>query len=315
MSKIIAEFCQNHNGERSILLEMVDAAAESGATYAKIQSIWVEDLVKREKFEQGQTDPSGKTLVIKRPFQPEYDRLKKLELSLEDHQIFIEACRKKGLIPLATIFAANRVPAVAALPWPQKLVKVASYDCASYPFLSELKKHFETLFVSTGATRDEEIEKAAEVLKGKNFAFFHCVTMYPNTLDNCHLARLNYLKRLSPQAGWSDHTLVARDGIKAAMAAMTLGADYVERHFTILPADQTKDGPVSITPAHLKELAQFAKLDASQRLAQARREIPEFDSMIGNQQRALTHEELLNRDYYRGRFATHKNGRPVFNWE
>ena len=76
MAKLIAELCQNHNGEISILEEMVAAAAESGADYAKIQSIDSEELSFRERFEGGLKE-GGKTKVIKRPFKNEYERLKK----------------------------------------------------------------------------------------------------------------------------------------------------------------------------------------------------------------------------------------------
>lgn len=315
MTKVIAELCQNHKGDRRILQEMIHAAAEAGAAYGKIQSMWVKDLVQRERFELGQTGSDGKVNVLKRPYGPEYERLKSLELSLEDHQWFIEECQRYKLIPLTTLFAAGDIASVAALPWPERLVKVASYDCASYPFLEKLKESFEALFVSTGATTDEEIEAAAKILKGKRFAFFHCVTIYPTPLSECHFARLDYLKKLSGEVGWSDHTLTTRDGLKAAMVASALGADYVERHFTVLKADQTKDGPISVTPGLLRELVQFCQLSESDQMDCVRENIPEFSAMLGRAHRALSAEELLNRDYYRGRFATHKDARPVYNWE
>ncbi|MFA5974904.1 MAG: N-acetylneuraminate synthase family protein [Elusimicrobiota bacterium] len=293
---------------------MIHAAAENGATYAKIQSIWANDLTRRERFEEGKTTPQGLVETIKRPYQLEYERLKPLELSLEDHQWFIEECQRRGLIPFTTLFTRGTVDAVAALPWPKRLVKIASYDCASYALLSDLKRHFDTFFVSTGATHDEEIARTAEFLKEKHVVFFHCVTRYPNTFDNCHLARLDFLRQFSAAVGWSDHTRVSVDGIKASKAALALGADYIERHFTILPAEQTKDGPISIGPTHVKKLAEFAALSPDDRLREAHDSIPEFTRLIGQRTRALTHEELLNRDYYRGRFATHIEGRPRYNW-
>ena len=315
MTAIIAEFCQNHKGDRSILKEMIHAAAESGATYAKIQSIWVKDLTKRDQFEEGATLSDGKVKVIKRPYQPEYERLRKLELSLADHLFFIEECVRVGLTPLTTIFAAGDTPHVARLPWPQSVVKVASYDCGSFPFLKKLASHFDTLFVSTGATHDHEIKKAVQLLDGKKIALFHCVTSYPNTLDNCHLARLQYLRKFSPEVGWSDHTLVDRDGLKAAKVALALGADYVERHFTVLPASETKDGPVSMTLVMLRELVDFSKRSRQDQMEEVKRTIPELDLILGQSKRDMTHVELLNRDYYRGRFATHIGGNPVYNWE
>ena len=74
MAKLIAELCQNHNGDINILDEMVAAAAESGADYAKIQSINSGELSFRERFENGLKE-GGRTRVIKRPYKNEYERL------------------------------------------------------------------------------------------------------------------------------------------------------------------------------------------------------------------------------------------------
>lgn len=315
MVKIIAEFCQNHKGDRCLLQEMIHSAAENGASYGKIQSMWVKDLTRRERFELGATKADGTTAVIKRPFALEYNRLESLELSLEDHRWFIEECRKVSLVPFTTVFTIGTIREVSSLPWFQQMVKIASYDCASLPFLQELIQSFDTLFVSTGATMGQELKDAAKVLEGTNFVFFHCVTSYPNTLDNCHLSRLEYLRGYSKEVGWSDHTHVARDGICASKVAIALGANYVERHFTLRPAAETKDGPISVTPQQVKELHEFSRRSKDEQWEEIEEAIPDYQRLLGQPDRQLTNEELLNRDYYRGRFATHKDGTPRFNWE
>jgi len=317
MTKIIAEICQNHNGSREILSELIHAAAESGADYVKMQSILSDDLVPRGRFEYGEVENSGVVKTIKRPFRPEYERLSKLDLTEEDHLFFIEECKKYNVIPLTAIFARKRIPFVASLPWTERTVKVPSYDCASFKMIEELAEHFDHLIVSTGATFDEEIERAVQVVKdkGKQISLLHCVTSYPNTLDMCNLARIGWLTQFTSSVGWSDHTLMERDGIKAAKMAIALGAQFVERHFTVLEKDQTKDGPVSITAALLKELSEFAQLGKEEQTRIVKEEIPEWNIMIGLAQRELTHKEMLNRDYYRGRFASYTQGEWVYNWE
>ena len=312
MAKIIAEFCQNHKGDRQILKDMVWAAAEAGADYAKIQSIRADELTRRDRFEEGHTE-DGVVRTIKRPYQPEYDRLKPLDLDEEAHTWFVEECRRAGIRPLTTAFTRAAIPFVATLDWNE--IKVASYDCASFPMLRELRQRFRHIYVSTGSMYDREIEEAAQVLAGGEFTLLHCVTIYPTPLDEMHLARMNYLRRFTDSVGFSDHSLVARDGIKASIAAFALGADVVERHFTILPAEATKDGPVSITPALLAELVELSKTPADDLANYVRREIPEANSMIGCEHRELTHSELLNRDYYRGRFASRVKNEYVYNWE
>ena len=130
-----------------------------------------------------------------------------------------------------------------------------------------------------------------------------------------NLARMDWLRQYAPEVGWSDHTHVGRDGIKAAKAALALGADYIERHFTVLPSDQTRDGPVSINSEQLRELADFAKLPREERMAKLEKENPDWRVMLGHAQREMTHAEMLNRDYYRGRFASLVNNEWVYNWE
>lgn len=317
MVQLIAELCQNHCGDRALLAEMIAAAAENGADIVKSQMIFSADLTHRPEFDEGKTGPDGTLLKIKRPYASEYERLKKLDLTEDDHRFFIEECKKRKVLPMTTVFSRNRVPFTASLPWPARIVKVASYDCASYVMIQELAEHFDHLYISTGATLEDEIKKTATILKDaqKPFTFFHCVTSYPNTLDMCNFRRIAWLRQFTDSVGWSDHTLVARDGITATKAAIALGANVVERHFTVLESDQTKDGPVSITPKHLKELREFAGLDQKTQLQVAQKEIPDWEIILGSQTRDLTHTELLNRDYYRGRFASNVDGKWVYNWE
>lgn len=318
MTKIIAEVCQNHNGSRETLEAMIKAAAEGGADIIKMQSIWSADVTKRDRFEEGEVDATGKTLAIKRPYGAEVERLSKLDLSLDDHQFFIDTCKKYNVLPMTAIFSRNRIESVGKLPWPDKWIKIPSYDCASLPLLRELAQYFDNFIISTGATFDEEIEKTAELMKslGKNFSFLHCVTSYPNTLPMCNLSRMEWLKQFTPVVGWSDHTKIEDNDIIAAKAAMYLGADYVERHFTILGAGDTKDGPVSMTPELLRELVAFRALSKDEQKAHLDAKRPDWEIMIGTPTRTMTDVELLNRDYYRGRFASPDgNGGWIYNWE
>jgi N,N'-diacetyllegionaminate synthase len=308
---IIAEACQNHKGDLTTLKDMIWEAKEAGADFIKIQSMLADELTKRPEFEEGVTE-NGKVKAIKRPYQPEYERLKPMDLDDKAHIWFIEECRKAGIKPMTTLMSLSRLDFVASLGW--DAVKVASYDCSSLPFLKSLRSKFKYLYVSTGATYDHEIKAAADVLKD-NFSLLHCVTIYPTPLNEIHLKRMEWLRQFTPSVGFSDHTLVARDGIKASLAAIYYGANVIERHFTNRPPEMTKDGPVSITAAQIKELRQFSLLSKADQKAYIDAHIPEYEGMIGSAQRVLSETELLNRDYYRGRFAARKNGQVVYNWQ
>lgn len=309
---IIAEACQNHKGDLSILKDMIYAAKEAGADYIKIQSMLADELTQRDRFESG-VEEKGRIKAIKRPRAAEYQRLKPMDLDDEAHQWFISECRKAGIKPMATIFTFSRMKTLGALDWDE--VKVASYDCASWPFLLELKKYFRRLFISTGSTTDEEIKKTAASLKGHSFSFLHCVTIYPTPLTEIHLRRMDRLRQFTDSVGFSDHTLVERDGLKASQAAIYYGADIIERHFTILPAQETKDGPVSINPSQLRELADFTRWSKEDQKRHIEKYVPEYGLMLGSSQRNLSETEILNRDYYRGRFATRVGEKIVYNWD
>lgn len=318
MAKVIVEICQNHNGDRALLRDMIHSAKEHGADIIKGQVIFSEDLTPRGRFDDGYEESNGVQKTIKRPYGPELARLRGLDLDETDYRFFVEEVQKVGAVPMLTVFSRRRIPFAAALPFRgEKYVKVASYDCASFPMVNELADRFDDLIVSTGATFDDEVRETARILQGKNknFALLHCVTSYPNTLPMANLSRMAWLRQFSPEVGWSDHTLVARDGIKAAQVALMLGADYVERHFTILPPDKTKDGPVSIDPPLLRELTRFAKLPNDQQKEIVERDIPEWRVMLGHPAREMTHTEMLNRDYYRGRFASFVENEWVYNWD
>ena len=87
---LIAECCQNHNGDKDILQRMIHTAAENGADYVKIQAIRSEEVAYRERFEEGIKDKSGEVLAIKRPYQAEVDRLSKLDLDPSTEEWFVQ---------------------------------------------------------------------------------------------------------------------------------------------------------------------------------------------------------------------------------
>lgn len=313
----IAEFCQNHNGDAEILARMIDAAAQAGATHGKIQHIYAADVAYRPQFEEGLT-VDGVVKSMKRPYRSEVERLAGLELSEKDCRDFIRRCRDAGLVPMTTCFNRGAAREIRDLGFEE--VKVASYDCASFPMLRELKRVFARMVVSTGATFDDELHHAAAVLNGHDYALLHCVTIYPTPLDQMNLARIGLLRRLAPQVGFSDHSLVERDGIWAAKIAVHLGAEIVERHFTVLGPKDSRDGPVSIRPEHVAEFVDFAGMDEADRVRHLDIGRPDWRAAIGTETRSLSDAELLNRDYYRGRFASRRpesedGRRMIYNWD
>jgi len=310
---LIAECCQNHNGKTNILKKMIHEAAENGADYVKIQAIRSKDLSFRERFENGKIDENGKILTIKRPYQAEFDRLSKLDLTIEDENWFIEECKKAGVKSMTTVFTRTAVDEVVKSGY--DALKVASYDCASIPLLKDLKKTSKKLFISTGATFDYEIKETSDLMKDYDYEFLHCVTIYPTPLEDLNLERINYLKKFNERVGYSDHSKPADSKLWASKIALAMGASNIERHYTVLDAHETKDGPVSINPKMLKELRNFADLPNEEQWNIIKQNLPNWQITLGNPTRKLSENELLNRDYYRGRFANKSLNKEYFNWE
>ena len=316
MTKIIAELCQNHNGDMSILKEMVHAAKESGADFAKIQSLLSSDLTHRSRFDLGEEE-NGITKVIKRPFKNEYERLKKLDLDDKQHFEFSDYCKKYKIKPMTTIFNRSRLKFLETLGF--ETIKVSSFDCSSHKMISELSQSkFKNILVSTGCTYDDEIKKTTKLLKNKSLTILHCVSIYPTPISESHLNRINFLKKINSSVGLSEHSNYDRDHLKISIVSLSYDIDFIERHFTILPKNETKDGIVSLNEKELKELVDISKLSKKDLAEYISKNITinDLNELGGFATRELSHTELLNRDYYRGRFASKDSqGKIIYNWE
>ena len=317
--KFIAELCQNHLGKEKHVDNMLERCAASGANIVKLQFIYSKNLAFRTEFENG-LKKGNNVLAIRRPYIDEFKRLAKLELPISYYKKFIKRCRSLNVEPMITCFTREDVNKIYELGF--KYVKIASYDCASFPMIKELNK-FKKIFISTGATYDDEIENTSKICKKLKYdvTFLHCVTIYPTLPKNFNLARIKYLKRFSSEVGYSDHSF-SNNKFKnfASLAAIYFGAQYIERHITILDHGKTKDGLVSITPEDILEIKKFSELNKLEQLAYLKQRYKINIKMVqGNTNRKLTHEELLNRNYYRGRFCSkiyvNNQSRDLFNWE
>lgn len=315
---LIAELCQNHNGDFSIVEEMIHAAKENGADYVKIQSMRSKDLNYRERFEKGLIE-GGFNKYIKRPFKKEFQRLKKLDLTPEEHFKFLEICQKYKIKPMTTIFTRNRINLIKKMNL--EYLKISSFDCSSYALIKDIvAKVKSNMIVSTGGAFDREIINTVNILKAikRKFTLLHCISIYPTTPEVASMLRIKFLKSLSNSVGFSDHSNPDLYSYDLSALSTTLGATWIERHFTIFKKNVTKDGVVSVNPSQLKDLRKAINLPNSQILNYLRKKYNklQFAKILGTPNRELTNEELLNRDYYQGRFISKtKSGKIVYNWD
>jgi sialic acid synthase SpsE len=309
MVKIIAEFCQNHLGRQDLIHEMIKEAKICGATHAKIQGLYSHELVKRIQFE----NPKGKLF---RPHANELERLHKLDLSPELEKWFVEECLEFGIIPMITVFShvgVNRAKSAGF-----KSIKIASYDCDSIAIIERILNFASELVISTGATRWKDIQATANLINNKKkanqeIAFLHARTIYPNNIDEVGLLRMSALKSFGFKIGFSDHTAPAKSKLIASKVAILLGADYIERHFTVLKRSQTKDGPVSISPRELTSLAKFSALSKPDQLKKINKN--DLKKATNCNSFEPMPEEMFNRRYYKGRVASNIQGQIIQNWE
>lgn len=299
---VIAEMCQNHNGDSGLLTEMVHSAAEAGASVIKFQLIFADMLSNRPRFETGEQTASGRQISIKRPYRAEYDRMKGLEIDDQVLADLADFCRSRGVKPMCTAFSIDSVARVKEMGF--DALKIASYDCASTPLLECANANFDEIYVSTGATFKSEIEHAVKIIDADKLKLMHCVTIYPTPLKLLNLKKIQYLQELCGQVGFSDHSATGADGLKAAIAARFYGAQFVERHFTLLPEGDTKDGVVSINADHVRTLNSIYSAPRQEADVWLQENFPNFAELYKRLQLDLSEEELLNRDYYRGRFVS-----------
>jgi N,N'-diacetyllegionaminate synthase len=317
--KYIAELCQNHNGREKNLDEMLDRCVRSGADYVKLQYIFSKSLAFRPIFETGFLK-GNKVLSIKRPYKSEFNRLKNIELKNKVYEKFVTKCEKLGVKPMITCFSRDNVNTLYNMGY--KDIKVASYDCSSFEMIREMSNKFDNIVMSTGATYLDEISKSCEILmkSKKNFSLLHCVTIYPTPINKINLKKIDYLKKkFNVPVGFSDHSeSFNKKKNLASKLSIYFGAQLIERHITILPKDMSKDGKVSILPEDILEIKKFSKLKKNEQKIYLK-DMYNFDIKHLKDKKLdldLSHEELLNRHYYKGRFGSVlKNKRIVYNWD
>jgi len=312
----IAEICQNHQGKFFNIEKMIYDCADAGASIVKAQYIFSNNLTYRPIFENGYKK-NNTIESIKRPYLEEKRRLRKLDLKKKDYEKFVRVCEKASVKPMITCFAREHIKELKDMGF--KLVKVASYDCASFKMIKELSKKFDKMVISTGATYDNEIEFTSNLLKNKFFVLLHCVSIYPTPLNFLNLSRINFLKKFSKNVGYSDHSLsIDKNRNLACKAAIVFGASYLERHITILDHRKTKDGIVSIRPKDIREIIDFKFMSKDDQIEYLVDKYKiKLNYLVGKEKRVLTKEEILNRNYYKGRFGSKvtKDGKNfIENW-
>lgn len=245
---IIGEAGVNHNGDIKLAKQLIDVASEAGVDYVKFQTFNAEKLVKpnskKADYQSRNTDDSRTSQL---------DMLKKLELSHQDHIELIRYCKEKGISFFSTAFDVDGLEYLNSLGF--EFFKIPSGELTNYPYLMKLASFGKPVILSTGMATIREINDAIEVLKRgidiKNITVLHCNTEYPTPMEDVNLkAMLTIKNRFKVSIGYSDHTL----GIEVPIAAASLGAVVIEKHFTLNRNLPGPDHKASLEPYELAEM-------------------------------------------------------------
>ncbi len=253
MSKviIIAEAGVNHNGDINLAKKLIDVAVVAGVDYVKFQTFKAETIV----------SPSAKKAVyqsknIDDADDSQFQMLKKLELSHQDHLLLMDYCAQQGIKFFSTAFDVEGVDYLNQLGL--DIFKIPSGEMTNYPYLRAIAQKNKPIILSTGMGALGEIDEAMAVLlefgaKREEITILHCNTEYPTPMEDVNLKAMNALgEAFGVQIGYSDHTL----GIEVPIAAVALGARVIEKHYTL---DRNMPGPdhkASLEPNELKAMVQ-----------------------------------------------------------
>lgn len=246
---IIAEAGVNHNGSMSTAKRLIDVACEAGVDFVKFQTFKADKLVSRTAT---QAEYQKKNLGIEAGSQ--FEMLKKLELSHDDHLELMDYCSSKNIRFFSTAFDVSGLEYLDSLGF--SMFKVPSGELTNYPYLKKLAEIGKPVILSTGMANLLEIEQAislliSDKLKKDDITVLHCNTEYPTPfLDVNLLAMKSINEHFHVDVGYSDHTL----GIEVPIAAVALGGKVIEKHFTL---DRNLPGPdhkASLEPDELKKM-------------------------------------------------------------
>lgn len=264
---VIAEIGNNHQGDLELAKRLVDEAVRVGADCAKFQMRELSSLY----CEQSGPEDLGTEYTL--------DLLTRFQLSRDDLFRAFDYCQSKKIQPLCTPWDFPSLEALESYGLPS--YKTASADFTNHEFLAAIAACGKPIICSTGMCTDAEIKQSIRLLRdrGAQFALLQCNSTYPAPFKDVNLGYMNQLRAAGQcPVGYSSH----ERGIHVAVAAVTLGASIIEKHFTLNRDLEGNDHRVSLLPAEFAEMVEA---------------IRQVELAIGDgETRELSQGELMNRE-------------------
>lgn len=245
---IIAEMSGNHNQSLERALEIVEAAAKTGAHALKIQTYTPDTMtLDLDEREFHISDPrslwAGTSL---------YKLYGEAYTPWEWHKPIFDRARELGIIPFSTPFDDTAVDFLETLDVP--CYKIASFENTDLPLIRRVAATGKPVIISTGMATVAELDetvRAAREAGCRDLILLKCTSTYPATPENTNILTIPHLRELfGCEVGLSDHTM----GVGVSVASVALGATVIEKHFTLCRADGGVDSAFSMEPSEMAQL-------------------------------------------------------------
>ncbi len=277
---IIAEVSANHGQCFETAVDMIKAAAQCGADAVKFQAYTPDSMTINAGNKYFQVDHpqwGGQSLyeLYEKAYTP-WEWFKDLKQTADD----------LGIVFLCTVFDKTSVDMLEELDICAH--KIASFELIDLPLIAHAAKTSKPLIISTGMGDIDEIQEAVDTARragAEDITLLKCVSSYPAKPEEMNLKTIEDMKtRFNCSVGFSDHSL----GIASSICAVALGAEVIEKHFTLSRRDDTPDGFFSIEPAELKALIKNIRI---------------AEKAVGTIHYGVTTEEESNRVFRRSLFV------------
>lgn len=283
---IIAELGANHNGDMDIAKKLIDSAKECGSDAVKFQSWTPSTLIAKEEYDRNTKYNDS----AKKHFGSLKEMVEAYYLREDQHFELKEYCNKKGIDFSSSPFSNEEIDLLVKLKVPY--IKIASMDINNLPLLEYAAKTGKPIIISTGMADLSEIDIAIKTIEKQNnfqIILLHCIAIYPPKFEDINLNNIPMLKQtFGYPVGFSDHSF----GIHIPLAAITMGACIIEKHFTIDKDMPGWDHEISADPAELKQIIQFGK---------------EITTSLGNYKRIVSSDEMTKRGKFRRSIVIARN--------
>jgi N,N'-diacetyllegionaminate synthase len=277
LTVVIAEIGVNHNGDVALAKQLIVAARDAGADYAKFQTFSADDLVTADAGVASYQQPAARGGT-------QQDMLRSLELTHDDFRELKAFSESLGIGFLTTAHDFRSLDFVLRLNL--DYIKIPSGDLTNRPLLERVAGEGTKIILSTGMGSFDEVAQAVEVLEQSGLnremvTVLQCTTNYPAPLAEANLsAMVSMGEQLAVGIGYSDHT----DGNDTSIAAVALGARIIEKHLTL---DRSLPGPDHAASANPSEFAAMV------------RSIRAVETALGTDVKAPGRTEAPNRDIVR----------------